>query len=102
MSRYRVAEGAPGVSLNKQVYLPGELLPEDLSAEAVEQLTKNGAIEKASAKDISSTELKTVEETEEQKAKAAALADADAKAAAEAKAKTEAAKTSGQQKPPAK
>ncbi len=100
MSRYRVAEGAPGVSLNKQVYLPGELLPEDLSAEAVEQLTKNGAIEKASAKDISSTELKTVEETEEQKVKA--KADADAKAAAEAKAKTEAAKTSGQQKPPAK
>lgn len=48
MSKYRVSEGAPGVSLNKRVYLPGEELPETLTEEAAEQLLKSGAVEKVS------------------------------------------------------
>lgn len=109
MSRYRVVEGAPSVSLDKKLYGPGDLLPETVNDEAVEQLLKNGAIEKASAKDESKAELKAAEGSEELKAKteedakAAAEADAKVKAAAEAKAKAEAAKTStGTNKPPAK
>jgi hypothetical protein len=81
MSRYRVVEGAPSVSLDKKLYAPGELLPETVNDEAVEQLLKNGAIEKASAKDESKAEQKAAEETEEQKAEAKAKADANAKAA---------------------
>jgi hypothetical protein len=99
MSRYRVVEGAPSVSLDKKLYAPGDLLPETINDEAIEQLLKNGAIEKTSAKDESKAEQKAAEDSEEQKAKA----DADAKAAAEAKAKAEAVKTTtGTNKPPAK
>lgn len=85
MTTYRVAEGAPGVSLNKRVYLPGEELPDTLTEGAAEQLLKTGAIEKVAAKGKSDAELKAAEEAE-----AKAKADAEAKAAADAKAKADA------------
>lgn len=103
MSRYRVVEGAPSVSLDKKLYAPGELLPETVNDAAVEQLLKNGAIEKAPAEDESKAEQKAAEETEEQKADAKAKADANAKAAeASVTGAPSDKRTTGTNKPPAK
>lgn len=63
MSAYRVREDTTqSVSHKKRVYGPGETLPDDLSEEAVEQLLKNGAIEKLTAKDKSEAEQKAAED----------------------------------------
>jgi hypothetical protein len=59
-TKYRVAEGAPGVSLNKKVYQSGDILP-DLTEEQAEGLLKAGAIEEASAKDLADAEKKDAE-----------------------------------------
>lgn len=67
MSKYRVSEGAPGVSLNKRVYLPGEELPETLAEEAAEQLLKSGAIEEVSDKETKASEEQKSESADPKK-----------------------------------
>jgi hypothetical protein len=119
--KYRVANGAPSVSLNKKLYLPGDVLPE-LTEEQQEQLLKTGAIEKASAKDLADAEKKDAELPEKDaddpdkvpaaqtltgagtttKSSPEAVRAESEKLSAEADAKPATKSTSGQQKPPAK